>query len=160
MLKLSPLHFFLDRLNIKRYLGSKREHTMENKPMESKPAGEAIVNMDVETVLDLTDAIIYIKSARESGHLTLTLEDKTASEEATAELTDALSDMAKHLAGIIVDAVSKERTKLQTGAISQHDDLQVLLDDSVQVLGRDKFADALENPRNTIVIIPPEPIES
>ena len=68
--------------------------------------------------------------------------------------------MAKHLAGIIVDAVGKERMKLQTGAISQHDDLQVLLDDSVQVLGRDKFADALENPRNTIVIIPPEPIES
>jgi len=133
---------------------------MKNEPMESKPVGEAMVNMDVETVLDVADAIVYIKSALESGHLTLTLEDKTASEEATAELTDALSDMAKHLAGIIVDAVGKERMKLQTGAISQHDDLQVLLDDSVQVLGRDKFADALENPRNTIVIIPPEPIES
>jgi len=128
--------------------------------MENELAGEAIVNMDVETVLDLADAIVYIKSALESGHLTLNLEDKTASDEATAELTDALSDMAKHLAGIIVDAVGKERMKLQTGAISQHDDLQVLLDDSVQVLGRDKFADALENPRNTIVIIPPEPIES
>ena len=59
-----------------------------------------------------------------------------------------------------MDAVYKEKQKLQTGEISQHDDLQVLLDDSVQVLGRDKFADALENPRNTIVIIPPEPIES
>ena len=155
MLKLLPFIFFLDRLNNKRYLGSKREHTMEN-----KPAGEAVVNMDVETILDVADAIVYIKSVLESGHLTLNLEDETSSEEATEELTVALSDLAKHLAGIIMDAVYKEKQKLQTGEISQHDDLQVLLDDSVQVLGRDKFADALENPRNTIVIIPPEPIES
>lgn len=155
MLKLLPFIFFLDRLNNKRYLGSKREHTMEN-----KPAGEAVVNMDVETILDVADAIVYIKSGLESGHLTLNLEDETSSEEATEELTVALSDLAKHLAGIIMDAVYKEKQKLQTGEISQHDDLQVLLDDSVQVLGRDKFADALENPRNTIVIIPPEPIES
>ena len=155
MLKLLPFIFFLDRLNNKRYLGSKREHTMEN-----KPAGEAVVNMDVETILDVADAIVYIKSWLESGHLTLNLEDETSSEEATEELTVALSDLAKHLAGIIMDAVYKEKQKLQTGEISQHDDLQVLLDDSVQVLGRDKFADALENPRNTIVIIPPEPIES
>ena len=155
MLKLLPFIFFLDRLNNKLYLGSKREHTMEN-----KPAGEAVVNMDVETILDVADAIVYIKSGLESGHLTLNLEDETSSEEATEELTVALSDLAKHLAGIIMDAVYKEKQKLQTGEISQHDDLQVLLDDSVQVLGRDKFADALENPRNTIVIIPPAPIES
>ena len=155
MLKLLPFIFFLDRLNNKRYLGSKREHTMEN-----KPAGEAVVNMDVETILDVADAIVYIKSGLESGHLTLNLEDETSSEEATEELTVALSDLAKHLAGIIMDAVYKEKQKLQTGEISQHDDLQVLLDDSVQVLGRDKFADALEKHRNTIVIIPPEPIES
>ena len=128
--------------------------------MENKPAGEAVVNMDVETILDVADAIVYIKSGLESGHLTLNLEDETSSEEATEELTVALSDLAKHLAGIIMEAVYKEKQTLKTGEISQHDDLQVLLDDSVQVLGRDKFADALENPRNTIVIIPPEPIES
>jgi len=128
--------------------------------MENKPTGEAIVNMDVGTVLDVADVIVYIKSGLESGHLTLNPEDKTTSEEATAELTDALNDMAKHLAGIIMDAVSREKEKPQTGAPAQNDDLQVIFDDSVQVLSRDKFADALDNPRNTIVIIPPEPIES
>ena len=122
--------------------------------MSYKPASEAIVNMDVETVLDLADALVYIKSGLESGHVTLNLDDKTSTEEATAELVDAISDLARHLAGLIMDASHRQRANMKGQGF------QVVVDADMRVISPEKFAEAMENPKNTIVFIPPEPIES
>ena len=127
--------------------------------MSYKPASEAIVNMDVETVLDLADALVYIKSGLESGHVTLNLDDKTSTEEATAELVDAISDLARHLAGLIMDASHRERANMYASK-RKGQGFQVVVDADMRVISPEKFAEAMENPENTIVFIPPEPIES
>ncbi len=117
---------------------------------------EAKVSMDVETVLDLADALVYVKSGLETGHLVLSGVDKDSSKEATAELTDAIGDLAKQLTGLIVDAAAEERRQNYGPPAA----LQVVVDEDMRVLNPQKFSEAMKDPKNTIVIIPPEPIEA
>ena len=132
--------------------------------MTNEPIEEATVSIPALSVLDLAQVLLHIKSGLESGYLKVNLNDEAdnegAAEEARDILTESIDDLAKYLASVIFSVDWGKRDGPRAEMHDQSGDLEVILDNTTQTVDQEKFSEALSNPANTIIMIPPEPIES
>jgi hypothetical protein len=132
--------------------------------MTNDPIEEATVSIPALSVLDLAQVLLHIKSGLESGFLKVNLNDEADNEDAAEEarfmLTETIDDLAKYLASVIFSVDWGKRDDPHAEMHDQSGDLEVIFDDTTQTVDQEKFSEALSNPANTIIMIPPEPIES